>query len=698
MPPTESPGDDMVVLGSPADGGVNRVCSLVAPEGDEAQKGRRVLECRNFWRAGAYEVRSGVSPSARHAAQESSDFDRARVHPKFLHTNATSHKWAFGVCYLSIAELLDNSVDEIQNGATFVKVDKVSNSKDNSPMLLFQDDGGGMDPEGIRRCMSLGFSTKRSKTTIGQYGNGFKTSTMRLGADAIVFSRANRGGNVTLCIGLLSYTFLRRTMKDDIIVPMLDFHIVNGQKTPIILSSQDEWDSSLKAILDWSPFSSMEELLLQFEDMGLHGTKVVVYNLWMNDDGLLELDFDDDDQDILLRDQAYSGGFTRANKEVVHCHVSSRLKYSLRAYASILYMRKFSNFHIILRGKPVEQVSIADELKFIKTITYKPQVGMDGESVSVRITIGFAKEAPVLGIFGVNVYHKNRLIMPYWKVVQEGSSRGRCVVGIFEANFIEPAHDKQDFERTPLFIRLESKLRQIILEYCADKHVTTSFVLVSVVLRESPVVIYNASLSRYEGASLPLSTDEPVTILKVIPFLVLWKYNCHMIGYQSIDITTEKRKLKESEKHSDRHASKVQLKVPTPIGVACADGSHLQPTGQTHAQSHDTMPISGEIPSPDVLRQFLLIFFLLLFPIGAIDIFCRLQGLGFLLSAFGGILFFYLIVVAEREELQQTTNQLRRTVEELEHELAEVKKKCSQLAADLQIRGGKQHILGTNQS
>ncbi|XP_042440077.1 protein MICRORCHIDIA 1-like isoform X3 [Zingiber officinale] len=548
------------------------------------------------------------------SAQESSDFDRARVHPKFLHTNATSHKWAFG----AIAELLDNSVDEIQNGATFVKVDKVSNSKDNSPMLLFQDDGGGMDPEGIRRCMSLGFSTKRSKTTIGQYGNGFKTSTMRLGADAIVFSRANRGGNVTLCIGLLSYTFLRRTMKDDIIVPMLDFHIVNGQKTPIILSSQDEWDSSLKAILDWSPFSSMEELLLQFEDMGLHGTKVVVYNLWMNDDGLLELDFDDDDQDILLRDQAYSGGFTRANKEVVHCHVSSRLKYSLRAYASILYMRKFSNFHIILRGKPVEQVSIADELKFIKTITYKPQVGMDGESVSVRITIGFAKEAPVLGIFGVNVYHKNRLIMPYWKVVQEGSSRGRCVVGIFEANFIEPAHDKQDFERTPLFIRLESKLRQIILEY--------------------------------------------------------WKYNCHLIGYQSIDITTEKRKLKESEKHSDRHASKVQLKVPTPIGVACTDGSHLQPTGQTHAQSHDTMPISGEddddieiidVQDPSLIKKI---------TEENIQLFMR------------------------REELQQTTNQLRRTVEELEHELAEVKKKCSQLAADLQIRGGKQHILGTNQS
>lgn len=52
-------------------------------------------------------------------------------------------------------------------------------------------------------------------------------------------------------------------------------------------------------------------------------------------------------------------------------------------------MRKFSNFHIILRGKPVEQVSIADELKFIKTITYKPQVGVDGESVSLYFYLSY---------------------------------------------------------------------------------------------------------------------------------------------------------------------------------------------------------------------------------------------------------------------------------------------------------------------
>jgi len=35
---------------------------------------------------------------------------------------------------------------------------------------------------------------------------------------------------------------------------------------------------------------------LQFEDIGSHGTKVIVYNLWLNDEGIYELSFDDDDE------------------------------------------------------------------------------------------------------------------------------------------------------------------------------------------------------------------------------------------------------------------------------------------------------------------------------------------------------------------------------------------------------------------
>ena len=39
------------------------------------------------------------------------------------------------------------------------------------------------------------------------------------------------------------------------------------------------------------------------------------------------------------------------------------------------------------------------------------------------------------------------------------------MAGALEVDFIEPAHDKQDFERTAVFIKLESRLKQITMEY-----------------------------------------------------------------------------------------------------------------------------------------------------------------------------------------------------------------------------------------
>ncbi|KAL8249686.1 hypothetical protein R6Q59_006554 [Mikania micrantha] len=298
------------------------------------------------------------------------ELEHARVHPKFLHSNATSHKWAFG----AIAELLDNAVDEVNNGATFVKVDRVYSKIDNSPSLLFLDDGGGMDPDGMRKCMSLCYSTKKTNNTIGQYGNGFKTSTMQLGADVIVFSRACRNGRATQSVGLLSYTFLRKTGQDDVIVPMIDFDISKHWSEPILYGTQEDWSTNLKTILEWSPFNSKDDLIQQFEDIGPHGKKIVIYNLWLNDEGVYELNFDEDDEDIKLIDEtAHLSKLSRkaADKQ---SHISYRLLHSLRAYASMLYLRKFKNFKIILRGKPVEQYIISDDLKYPEVVIYKPQV------------------------------------------------------------------------------------------------------------------------------------------------------------------------------------------------------------------------------------------------------------------------------------------------------------------------------------
>ncbi|XP_065871440.1 protein MICRORCHIDIA 6-like [Euphorbia lathyris] len=413
--------------------------------------------CRQFWKAGNYNDAIGSKVNLQNGK------NYLHVHPMFLHSNATSHKWAFG----AIAELLDNAVDEIQNGATFVVVDKTSNPRDESPALLIQDDGGGMDPEAMRHCMSFGYSAKKSKSAIGQYGNGFKTSTMRLGGDVIVFSRHLHNRVCTQSIGLLSYTFLSRTGYDRIVVPMVDyeFNSETGKFEIYHLSAKEHFKSNLSMLLQWSPYSTEAELLQQFDDVGPNGTKVIIYNLWLSDDGNAELDFDTDTEDIRISgDIKKTVGNSAASKTLNEQHISNRLHYSLRVYLSILYLRIPESFRIILRGRLIEQHNLANDLKFQEFILYKPQCGGVKEG-QVITTIGFLKEAPQVHVHGFNIYHKNRLILPFWPVVSYGDSRGRGVVGVLEANFIEPTHNKQEFERTSLFQKLEVRLKEMTWEY-----------------------------------------------------------------------------------------------------------------------------------------------------------------------------------------------------------------------------------------
>ncbi|XP_052482392.1 protein MICRORCHIDIA 6 isoform X3 [Gossypium raimondii] len=352
----------------------------------------------------------------------------------------------------------------IQNGATFVIVDKTSNPRDGSPALLVQDDGGGMDPEAMRRCMSFGFSDKKSKSAIGQYGNGFKTSSMRLGADVIVFSRHLDDRSLTQSIGLLSYSFLTRTCHDRIVVPMVDYELNLSSGTLDVLHGREHFASNLSVLLKWSPFSTEAELLKQFDDIGSHGTKIIIYNLWLNNDGNSELDFDSDEKDICISGDTKKVDTIPAWKAVNEQLIARRYHHSLRVYLSILYLRIPETFRIILRGEIVEHHNIADDLKYIEYILYKPQsVGsVEGAVVS---TIGFLKEAPRVNIHGFCVYHKNRLILPFWQVVSYSDSRGRGVVGVLEANFVEPTHNKQDFERTSLFQKLEGRLKEMTWEY-----------------------------------------------------------------------------------------------------------------------------------------------------------------------------------------------------------------------------------------
>uniref|UniRef100_M8CCW9 Morc S5 domain-containing protein n=1 Tax=Aegilops tauschii TaxID=37682 RepID=M8CCW9_AEGTA len=344
----------------------------------------------------------------------------------------------------------------VRNGATFVNIDMLENSKDKTRMLLVEDNGGGMDPDKMRQCMSLGYSAKSQvANTIGQYGNGFKTSTMRLGADVLVFSRSRgkEGKRPTQSIGMLSYTFLRSTGKEDIVVPMIDYEKNGLNWTRKLRSTFADWNTSLQTIITWSPYGTEAELLEQFSSIKEQGTRVIIYNLWEDDQGDLELDFDADVNDIQLR----GGNRDEKNIEMAKRFPNSKhfltYRHSLRSYASILYLRLSDAFQIFLRGKEIEHHNIVTDMMLKKEMV-------------ADVTIGFVKDAKFhIDVQGFNVYHRNRLIKPFWRVWTAAGSGGRGVIGVLEANFIEPAHDKQDFERTTLLARLEARLIQMQKDY-----------------------------------------------------------------------------------------------------------------------------------------------------------------------------------------------------------------------------------------
>ncbi|URD78760.1 Histidine kinase-, DNA gyrase B-, and HSP90-like ATPase [Musa troglodytarum] len=388
---------------------------LLLPQPPRSRLPVALLRCKQFWKAGDFDESLNPNPTPLPG------MDHVRVHPKFLHSNATSHKWALG----ALAELLDNSLDEI---------------------------------------MVVGWTLIKCGNACHWDGNGFKTSTMRLGADVIVFSRSHGkdGRRPTQSIGMLSYTFLRNTRKEDIVVPMLDYE-KEKVWSKMLRSSLADWNTNLETIIQWSPYSSEADLLQQFSSVKDQGTRIVIYNLWEDDQGELELDFDADEHDIQVR------GVNRDEKkiEMAEKFPNSRhfltYRHSLRSYASILYLRLPNVFRMILRGKEVEHHNIVNDMMLKQEVTYKPQ------SVAEVVTIGFVKDAKDhIDVQGFNVYHKNRLIKPFWRVWSAAGSDGRGVIGVLEANFIEPAHDKQDFERTTILSRLEARLVQMQKTYWSN--------------------------------------------------------------------------------------------------------------------------------------------------------------------------------------------------------------------------------------
>nr|XP_019942068.1 PREDICTED: MORC family CW-type zinc finger protein 3-like [Paralichthys olivaceus] len=351
--------------------------------------------------------------------------------PSFLNSNSTSHTWPFS----AVAELIDNASDPgVSAKQTWIDVvEDVGHL-----CLTFTDNGSGMTPNKLHKMLSFGFtdkgSGKASQQAIGLYGNGFKSGSMRLGRDALIFTK--NGGCQT--VGMLSQTYLENIKAQAIIVPIVPFN----QQTKSLVVTEDS-EASLAAILKHSIVSTQEQIHAHFASiLSKKGTKILIWNIRRAKDGKPEIDFETDVSDFRLPEiqieEMKKGLRNSATQNLPDMH------FSLRAYLSILYLKPRTQ--IILRGKKISTKLVSKKLIHTEHDVYKPHFSKE----KVKVTFGLNLKNK--DHYGILMYHKNRLIKAYEKVGCQlkgsGQRAGVGVIGIIECNFLKPAHNKQDFEYT----------------------------------------------------------------------------------------------------------------------------------------------------------------------------------------------------------------------------------------------------------
>uniref|UniRef100_A0A7M4EHP5 MORC family CW-type zinc finger 4 n=1 Tax=Crocodylus porosus TaxID=8502 RepID=A0A7M4EHP5_CROPO len=380
---------------------------------------------------------------------------RPQMSPRYLQSNSTSHTRPFS----AVAELLDNASNPGVT-ATLLCIDVVEIKGE--PCLAFTDNGAGMTPHKLHHMLSFGFTDKAAKKnhpSIGVYGNGFKSGSMRLGKDAIVFTK--NGG--ALSVGLLSQTYLECVHAQAVIIPLVPF----SQQNKKMIVTEDSVPS-LEAILKYTLFNTEEELLSQFDAiLGKKGTRILIWNIHRNKDGKPELDFDTDRFDIRLSDfnteEAENPGrkLLPPHLEKIQESSAPETEYSLRAYCSILYLKP--RMQIILRQKTVKTQLMAKSLAHIEYNVYKPTF------INKRVKITFGFNCKNKSHCGIMMYHNNRLIKSYEKVGCQMKGDGVGVIGVIECNFLKPAHNKQDFEENKEYRRTITALGQKLNLYWKAK-------------------------------------------------------------------------------------------------------------------------------------------------------------------------------------------------------------------------------------
>ncbi|XP_047237534.1 ATPase MORC2 isoform X2 [Girardinichthys multiradiatus] len=450
-----------------------------------------------------------------------SNLSRAQLTFEYLHTNSTTHEFLFG----ALAELVDNSRD-----ANATRIDIYTEKQPELRggfMLCFLDDGIGMDSIEATHVIQFGKSNKRSpeSTQIGQYGNGLKSGSMRIGKDFILFTKKD---NTLTCL-FLSRTFHEEEGLDEVIVPLPSWDLKT--KEPLT-SDPEKYAIETELIFKYSPFKNEFQLMEQFNKIeSSSGTLVVIYNLKLMDNGEPELDVESDHQDILMAGTPAEGvkperRSFRAYTAVLYIDPRMRIfiqghKVRTKRLSCCLYkprVYKYSSTRFKTRAE--QEVKKADHLAKIaeekareaesKRVAMEARLG-DNLSKESRAILRKVQDSAMMlrrdadirkrnleakqkalkepkdlnFIFGVNieqreldgmfVYNCSRLIKMYEKTGPQLEGGMACggVVGVVDVPYLvlEPTHNKQDFADAKEYRHLLKAMGEHLAQYWKDTNI-----------------------------------------------------------------------------------------------------------------------------------------------------------------------------------------------------------------------------------
>jgi len=125
----------------------------------------------------------------------------------------------------AFAELVDNAIGQGKAQRVSIVAESAADDDGAVSSIRVTDSGIGVWPEKIRAMLGYGFSTADAED-VGQYGEGFKTATMKLGKDAVVLSQMLLKRETEIecrVLGLLSRTYHEEEEDPDLKTPYLYF-------------------------------------------------------------------------------------------------------------------------------------------------------------------------------------------------------------------------------------------------------------------------------------------------------------------------------------------------------------------------------------------------------------------------------------------------------------------------------------------